>query len=251
MIPGFNTDIEHGGITYHVQTEDKGLDSPLILSLIYHGGAILASKRTPYDDLLLTGFDEATLTARLQKQHKLICAAIRNGRIEDLKRMNERARDRTNAPVLTQSSKAAAQEQTETPDYVEAVVANSPSNPCSSVHTVRDGIADFARRVDIKGAPQLALLDDAPIRAGERMLLKLRLTHMRHSNPVPVGGVRITLMALGTAFKRIELVTETNAEGIATFDLIIPSYKAGRGVLVFSTIHNGQEIVLRRIVQPV
>lgn len=87
MITGFNTDIEYEGVTYHVQTEDKGVDTPLILSLVYDRGTILASKRSPYDDLLVGGFDEKALTERLQKQHKLICAAVRGGRIEDLKRM--------------------------------------------------------------------------------------------------------------------------------------------------------------------
>ncbi|HSK71864.1 MAG TPA: hypothetical protein VK892_09235 [Pyrinomonadaceae bacterium] len=86
MITGFNTDIEFQGTTYHVQTEDKGLATPLILSLVYHRGTILASKRSPYDDLV-ANFDEKVLAERLQKQHKLICAAIRAGRIEDLKRM--------------------------------------------------------------------------------------------------------------------------------------------------------------------
>lgn len=87
MITGFNTDIEYEGVTYHVQTEDKGLTTPLILSLVYDRGTILASKRSPYDDLLTGAFDEKVLTERLQKQHKLICAAVRAGRIEDLKRM--------------------------------------------------------------------------------------------------------------------------------------------------------------------
>jgi hypothetical protein len=87
VITGFNTDIQHGGVTYHVQTEDKGLETPLILSLVYVGGAIIASKRTPYEDLLATGFDEKVLTERLNRQHKLICAAIRAGRVADLKRM--------------------------------------------------------------------------------------------------------------------------------------------------------------------
>lgn len=81
MITGFNTDIEYQGITYHVQTEDKGVATPLILSLVYDRGTILASKRSPYDDLLVEGFDEKALTERLQKQHKLICAAVRSGRI--------------------------------------------------------------------------------------------------------------------------------------------------------------------------
>jgi hypothetical protein len=87
VITGFNTDIKHGGTTYHVQTEDKGLDSPLILSLVYVGGAIIASKRTRYEDLVSKGFDEKELTERLQRQHKLIIAAIKAGRIDDLKRM--------------------------------------------------------------------------------------------------------------------------------------------------------------------
>jgi hypothetical protein len=52
VITGFNTDIEHDGVIYHVQTEDKGLDSPIILSLVYVGGTILASKRSPYKDLI-------------------------------------------------------------------------------------------------------------------------------------------------------------------------------------------------------
>lgn len=87
MITGFNTDIPFEGVTYHVQTEDKGLDTPLILSLVYVGGAIIASKRTLYEDLISTGFDEKVLTERLQRQHKLICAAIKAGRVEELKRM--------------------------------------------------------------------------------------------------------------------------------------------------------------------
>ncbi|MFZ0061272.1 MAG: hypothetical protein WAL47_04480 [Pyrinomonadaceae bacterium] len=88
MITGFNTDIEHDGVVYHVQTEDKGLETPLILSLVYSGGAILASKRARYEDLIAAGFSDEALSERLTRQHKLICAAIHAGRIEDLKRMS-------------------------------------------------------------------------------------------------------------------------------------------------------------------
>jgi hypothetical protein len=87
VISGFNSDIEFQGTVYHVQTEDKGLTTPIILSLVYSRGEILASKRSPYDDLIAAGFDEAELSDRLQRQHKLIIAAIRSGRIDDLKRM--------------------------------------------------------------------------------------------------------------------------------------------------------------------
>lgn len=90
MITGYNTDIEYNGVIYHVQTEDKGLETPMILSLVYNRGTILASKRSPYNDLVEKGFDEKVLAERLQKQHKIICAAVRAGRIEDLKKLSIR-----------------------------------------------------------------------------------------------------------------------------------------------------------------
>lgn len=110
VITGFNTDIEHDGVTYHVQTEDKGLSKPMILSLVYNGGTILASRRAPYDDLLKGEFDEKLLEERLNRQHKLICAAIRAGRIEDLKRMSskEPATAGSSTPVITETIGSAA-----------------------------------------------------------------------------------------------------------------------------------------------
>jgi hypothetical protein len=108
VITGFNTDVEHGGVIYHVQTEDKGLDSPIILSLVYSGGAILASKRAPYEDLLASGFSEAVLAERLKRQHRLICAAIHAGRIDDLKHMST-------APIRGSSAAQAEDETLEAP----------------------------------------------------------------------------------------------------------------------------------------
>ena len=98
MITGFNTDIEFQGKVYHVQTEDKGLARPVVVTLVYDRGTILASKRTPYDDLVAGGLDENVLTERLQKQHRTICAAIRAGRIDDLKRMSEKDSARAAEP---------------------------------------------------------------------------------------------------------------------------------------------------------
>lgn len=74
-----------------MQTEDKGLKTPLILSLVYQGGTILASKRTPYEDLLAGTLDEKLLGERLNRQHSLICAAIRAGRVDDLQKMTKKA----------------------------------------------------------------------------------------------------------------------------------------------------------------
>src|SRR5258708_15563281 len=76
---------------YHVQTEDKGLPSRLIVSLVYDGGTILASKRDGYDDLSNGNFDEKKLADRVGRQHKLICAAVKAGRIDELKEMTAKS----------------------------------------------------------------------------------------------------------------------------------------------------------------
>ena len=47
MVTGFNTDVKYKGVTYHVQTEDKGPTTPMVLTLIYKGGEILGGQRRP------------------------------------------------------------------------------------------------------------------------------------------------------------------------------------------------------------
>ncbi|MBX7222416.1 MAG: hypothetical protein K1Y36_20870 [Blastocatellia bacterium] len=90
MITGFNTDIKHDGVVYHVQTEDKGPENPLLLSLVYVGGHILAAKRTNYAKEQAEGISEKQLQEKLEKQHKLILAIISRGRIQDLVALRER-----------------------------------------------------------------------------------------------------------------------------------------------------------------
>jgi hypothetical protein len=118
VITGFNTDVEYGGVTYHIQTEDKGLDTPIILSLVYDRGTILAAKRQPYDDLLEQGFDEKLLSDRLTKQHKTICAAIKKGRVNELKVHTDQKRNSKRALYPTEAT-------TEVLDVVPTIVNDS------------------------------------------------------------------------------------------------------------------------------
>ena len=53
------------------------------MSLVYDKGTILASKREGYE----TATPENDVKERVNKQHKLICAAVKAGRVEDLKEM--------------------------------------------------------------------------------------------------------------------------------------------------------------------
>ncbi|HEY0098892.1 MAG TPA: hypothetical protein VGB76_08050 [Pyrinomonadaceae bacterium] len=164
MITGFNTDIEFGGVVYHVQTEDKGLDTPLILTLVYVGGAILASKRSQYHDLIRAGFDPLVLSERLQRQHTLICAAVKAGRIEDLKRLTPRGEaEAPIAPTPIAKIKPVARAvpppavvETETPKIVETKAPPVETKPAKVVETITQRVSESATSGDILA------LDDEP-----------------------------------------------------------------------------------------
>ena len=85
MITGYNTDVRHRDVLFHVQTEDKGAGNPLIESLVYVGGQVLATRRASYSALLANGDGEdvgkAVLTL-MDRQHRTVIAAIRSGRFD-------------------------------------------------------------------------------------------------------------------------------------------------------------------------
>lgn len=80
MVTGFNTDVKYQGVVYHVQTEDKGPQTPMILTLIYKGGEILGSLRLMYADLLKGEDDEKQIAQMMEDQHKAVMADVRKGK---------------------------------------------------------------------------------------------------------------------------------------------------------------------------
>lgn len=82
MITGYNTDVRHNEVVFHVQTEDKGLSNPYIESLVYVGGQVLASKRASYAELLAQGKEEKDIVALMDHQHRTMIAAIRHGKLD-------------------------------------------------------------------------------------------------------------------------------------------------------------------------
>jgi len=70
VIPGFNHNINHKGKTYHIQTEDSGINSPHIITLLYIGGTILAREKTSYADIIKIDDLEEVVKDLMQDQHK-------------------------------------------------------------------------------------------------------------------------------------------------------------------------------------
>jgi hypothetical protein len=83
MMTGFNTDVDFEGRVFHVQTEDKGVDNPVVESLVYSGGEIVTSRRTSYSELLGSPeYSDAELVRRMESQHQTIIREIMSGRFD-------------------------------------------------------------------------------------------------------------------------------------------------------------------------
>ena len=81
MITGYNTDVRHNDRVFHIQTVDKGETSPEIESLVYVGGEILATKKTPYAERM-GGRDDRAVQEILEQQHRTTIAAIQRGQFD-------------------------------------------------------------------------------------------------------------------------------------------------------------------------
>ncbi len=80
MVTGYNTDVAHDERVFHVQTEDRGRNHPVIDSVIYCGGEIVASRRTPYGERLADpAFGDEAIQQLLDEQHARVIREVRNG----------------------------------------------------------------------------------------------------------------------------------------------------------------------------
>ena len=80
MLTGFNTDFKYKGVVYHVQTEDNGVNNPTIITLLYQGGAILASRKVSYADILKYEKLEKVVRELMEEQHKQVIKDLIAGR---------------------------------------------------------------------------------------------------------------------------------------------------------------------------
>jgi hypothetical protein len=84
MVVGFNHNIKHKGKMYHIQTEDSGLENPHIITHLFVGGNILASKKTSYADIV--GAENLAQVVRelMEEQHKEMLRNLINGVYDDI-----------------------------------------------------------------------------------------------------------------------------------------------------------------------
>jgi hypothetical protein len=282
MITGYNTDVEHDGVVYHVQTEDKGIETPLVLSLVYSGGAILASKRSSYHDLIAAGFDEAVLTERLQRQHRLICAAINAGRIADLKKMGPPPRQPPQAaPKVVPSAPTelhkkppehdvkieqargplVAPPQSVAPEPFTLPIAPeqtgagplpppAPTHRPPSAYTVYDSRRRAPGKApEIEEGLRISLVGEKNYRGGDAVELQVTVTRVSSEGEAPATAA-VSVKILGTSFRPVIISLKTNRQGTATLSTRIPQFKTGRAAIVIRATAADLSSETRRVIHP-
>ena len=278
MITGFNTDIEHDGVVYHVQTEDKGLDSPIILSLVYSGGTILASKRSPYQDLIASGFSDEALAERLKRQHKLICAAIHSGRLDDLKRMSGRKKEATpvqeeivaeapvevEVPVIVEEAFEIehwpiAQEWTppppapppeETVEEAEPEVLFEPVEAVTPAETEEEQPEELTSETGLEEGLVITLLDDEEFYSGQGYTLRVHISNRSGNEEKALANAVVSIKILGTTFRPLIYSLKTESDGVASVATQIPEFTSGRAAVLVRAVTKDQAAELRRIIHP-
>lgn len=84
MVVGFNHNFRYKGELFHVQTEDSGLKSPHIITLLYRGGTILASKKTSYADITKVDRLEQVVEELMKEQHREMLRRLKAGEFDEI-----------------------------------------------------------------------------------------------------------------------------------------------------------------------
>ncbi|MGC4070435.1 MAG: hypothetical protein QM784_38375 [Polyangiaceae bacterium] len=81
---GYNNNVRYRGRTFHIQTEDSGIEyTRIVTHLFVDGGRIVKSTRTQYNEVL-DAADMAEVVRRMMKeQHKAMFLSLRAGEFDD------------------------------------------------------------------------------------------------------------------------------------------------------------------------
>jgi len=185
MITGFNQDVVYKGKVYHVQTEDRGKANPVIETLIYVGGEILASKKSSYESMLQEGYDESKIAALLEQQHRRVVVDIKLG-------------------------KYGKEPESQ---FGEGIVSSK-----SLDEVILEYLTSESQGERLAGE----ITDQSDLLAGEKAWIKVKAFTAVTKVPVPSASVAIRLAPQGAAQKDLYL-GETDDKGLCTASFTIPA----------------------------
>jgi hypothetical protein len=221
VLTGYNTDIDHNGMTYHVQTEDKGTGNPFVESLVYAAGEILYSRRTPYEDILPQDAELKAVANLMERQHRTIVEAIRRGRLSQL---SGRPMDIVSDPDADTSVNIDV--------HATNVVAPAPAQEAEP--SLDQVILHYLEAQRTKAHLVLRADGDRELYYGRTASLKIVAVDSQESTPQ--AGVKIVVVFKSTAEPRRLLLAEgeTGTDGDFSFEAQLPPYNQGTSAVVIS-----------------
>jgi len=195
MITGFNTDVEYEGRVYHVQTEDKGSQNPVVESLVYSGGEIVGSRRVSYVELVQSSeASEEEVLRRMEGQHQTLIREIRSGRFDP-----EGPRP-----------------------YGSLIVSNQ---------SLDEVVLSFLARESAAGRIRIEVTGQEALEEGSKPPLRVRVVAETSNRPVP--GARVALKMISTLDRSQDLFCgETDPEGWVEAVLDLPVLQNGRAAIL-------------------
>jgi hypothetical protein len=212
VLTGFNTDIQHSGTTYHVQTEDKGRGNPLVESLVYTSGEILYSRRTPYDDLVEQDVDREAIATLMERQHRSIVDAVHTGGLARLTGKIEQIAADDDTTITHRETEPDTGEE----PSLDQVILDYLESQRDQAHLIL--------RASIEH--DFAYGDLAPISV-------LAVDSIAHS---PQAGVKVSVLFKSTAEPRRMVLAEgeTGEDGIFSADADMPAFADGTSAVVIT-----------------
>lgn len=83
-VVGYNHNVKHRGKLFHIQTEDSGVKNPHVITHVFVGGNIIATKRISYADILDAENLPDAVRQLMEMQHKEVLRNLINGVYDDL-----------------------------------------------------------------------------------------------------------------------------------------------------------------------
>ncbi|MFH1177793.1 MAG: hypothetical protein V1750_10335 [Acidobacteriota bacterium] len=223
MLTGYNTDIEFEGVTYHVQSEDRGGANPLIETLVYVKGEILATRRTEYRDLLEAGGARSTIQALMERQHRAVAEAVRSGRLD----------------LLTEPQVGAESDTTVVrrgPSVVLREGAEAWDAAPHSQRTLDEVIAEWLVEQQQGERLRLLVTGGGDLRLGAPFSLDLQVRTSPGESPV--AGAHVTARFLSTSTKPLTLAEgQSDAAGILLLRGQLPEIDRGTALVVVTVQH--------------
>lgn len=130
MIFGFNTEITYRGEKFHIQTEDRGLQRPVIETLVYKGGEIVFSRKINYSFLIGRKDLKDRVKEKLKNQHETIIKEIQNGLHDELlgfepdetnEKMNSTEEEISSTPIKPKQEKEREADKNEINEIIDKI----------------------------------------------------------------------------------------------------------------------------------